>query len=96
VQVAAAGVVAEARTFTGYGHTVIIDHENGIKTLYAHCSSLAVQKGEIVEIGQVIAYVGKTGRATSPHLHFAVMLKGVFMDPIAFLMERPRQFASKP
>ena len=96
IQAAAAGVVAEARTFNGYGQTVIIDHKNGTKTLYAHCSSLAVKKGESVGSGQIIAYAGDTGRATTSHLHFGVMVEGDFQDPMAYLKERPQQFVNKP
>jgi len=96
IQAAADGVVTEARVFTGYGITVIIDHENGIKTLYAHCSELAVQGNERVERGQVIAYAGNTGRATTSHVHFGVMVGGEFRDPVPYLKERPRQLANKP
>jgi len=96
IQAAAAGVIVEARAYTGYGNTVIIDHENGMKTLYAHCSDLAVKQGERVENGQVIAYAGNTGRATSPHVHFEVMLYGVLRNPVVYLKERPPQFVNKP
>ena len=95
IQAAAPGVVAEARSIRGYGHTVIIEHENGVRTLYAHCSSLAVKNGERVESGQVIAYVGNTGYATSSHLHLGVLVKGTYRDPTAFLKERPR-LANRP
>ena len=96
IQAAAAGVVAEARAFNGYGNTVIIDHKNGTKTLYAHCSAYAVKKGESVGSGQIIAYAGSTGRATTSHLHFGVMVKGAFRDPMAYLKEKPQQFVNKP
>ena len=96
VQAVAAGIVEEARTYTGYGHTVIIDHGDGVKTLYAHCSSLAVEKNEQVEIGQVVAYVGSTGRSTSPHLHFGVMIDEVFQNPVVYLKDAPQQFVNRP
>jgi len=96
IQAAAAGVVVEARSSRGYGRTVIIDHGNGLRTLYAHCSSLAVSRGDRVESGQIIAYVGSTGRASSPHLHFGVIYRGAYRDPVAFLKERPQQVASRP
>ena len=89
IRAAAAGVVAEARTIRGYGNTVIIEHGNGVRTLYAHCSSLAVKKGEQVESEQVIAYVGNTGYTTSSHLHFGVLVNGTYRNPMAFLNESP-------
>ena len=95
VQAAADGVVLEARIFTGYGYTVIVDHENGTETLYAHCSELAVKKGERVESGMIIAYAGNTGRASTSHVHFGVMINGAFMDPVVYLKEKQQQFANK-
>jgi murein DD-endopeptidase MepM/ murein hydrolase activator NlpD len=95
IQAAAAGTVLEARAYNGYGQTVILDHGNGVKTLYAHCSILLVKNGEQVERGQVIAYAGDTGRATTSHVHFGVMVKGSFQDPLAFLRNAPQQFVRK-
>ena len=60
----------------GYGNYVIIDHGGGRSTLYGHCSSLAVQQGQDVNQGDVIAYVGSTGNSTGPHLHFEVRING--------------------
>ncbi|MDR1978646.1 MAG: M23 family metallopeptidase, partial [Synergistaceae bacterium] len=85
VQAASAGVVAKAQEFNGYGQTIILDHGNGTQTLYAHCSDLAVKQGEHVDQGQVIAYAGSTGRATTSHVHFGVMVEGAFRDPRALL-----------
>jgi len=87
IRAAAPGIVEEARTYSGYGHTVIINHENGMKTLYAHCSSLVVKRGDRVESGQIIAYAGSTGRATASHLHFGVIIEGRYHDPMAYLKE---------
>ena len=82
------GVVKRAdSTLGGYGKIVIIDHGNGVETRYAHCSAYAVKKGDIVETGQIIAYVGRTGRATSSHLHFEVVVNGLAYNPMRFLGE---------
>jgi murein DD-endopeptidase MepM/ murein hydrolase activator NlpD len=96
VRATSAGVVSESRTYNGYGETIIIDHGEGTETLYAHCSELLVKQGERVEQGQVIAYAGNTGRSTTSHLHFGVMVEGTFQNPVAFLKDRSQRFAQKP
>jgi murein DD-endopeptidase MepM/ murein hydrolase activator NlpD len=96
IQAALPGVVTEAREYNGYGQTVILEHADKMKTLYAHCSELLVKQGEQVEQGQVIAYAGDTGRATTSHLHFGVMVEGTFHDPRALLKGQPQQLAQKP
>lgn len=68
-----------------YGLTVIIDHGDGLTTLYAHCSELLVKEGDRVSAGQLIARVGSTGRSTGPHLHLEVRLDGVPYDPVLCL-----------
>ncbi|MDR3265329.1 MAG: M23 family metallopeptidase [Synergistaceae bacterium] len=95
IQAAMAGVVAESRAYNGYGNTIILSHDNGMQTLYAHCSELLVKPGEPVEPGQVIAYAGKTGRATVSHVHFGVIVSGTFRDPMALLKGREDRFARR-
>lgn len=65
----------------GYGNSVTIQHKNGYKTVYAHCSQILVEVGETVKMGRVIAAVGRTGTATGAHLHFEVFLNGRLMNP---------------
>ena len=85
VKAADAATVAVAGTRGGYGTTVILDHNNGLATLYAHLSRLAVREGATVTRGQVIGYVGSTGYSTGPHLHFEVRVNGNPVDPMRYL-----------
>ena len=82
---AAAGTVIYAGWMAGYGNLVVLDHGNGLSTAYAHASSLAVSVGQSVGQGQTVSYVGSTGHATGPHLHFEVRVNGVAVDPLQYL-----------
>lgn len=85
IRCAGDGTVVHASRWGGYGNCVIVDHGGGLATLYAHCSRLAVTKDQSVTEGQVIGYVGSTGLATGPHLHFEVRRDGRPTDPNSFL-----------
>lgn len=65
----------------GYGNLVIIDHGNGIKTYYGHCSKLCVSVGQKVNAGDLIAKVGSTGNSTGNHCHFEIRVNGSQIDP---------------
>ena len=79
----------------GYGKLVVIDHGNKVETRYAHCSAFAVNAGDVVKAGQVIAYVGSTGNSTSNHLHFEVVINGVAHNPMHYIGENTLVLASQ-
>ncbi len=85
IKSAAEGVVEFTGWKTGYGKTIIIDHGFGYKTLYGHASGFAVSAGNRVKKGQLIAYVGATGYATGPHLHYEVIKNDNKINPIGYL-----------
>ena len=82
---AQSGVVITAGWIDGYGNTIMIDHGGGIVSLYGHNQSLAVNVGQSVNQGQVVAYCGSTGNSTGPHCHFEVRLNGDSVDPNNYL-----------
>ncbi len=86
IMASAPGIVAWARTGRSYGNYVIIIHQGGFSTLYAHMSSLAVEADDFVSRGQVIGYSGNTGLSTGPHLHFEIRQNGIPVNPLAYLV----------
>jgi murein DD-endopeptidase MepM/ murein hydrolase activator NlpD len=85
IKAADSGVVIHADWLGGYGKAVIIDHGNGLQTLYAHNSELVVSNGQTVRKGQLISRAGSTGYSTGPHLHFEVRRNGSPTDPMGYL-----------
>jgi murein DD-endopeptidase MepM/ murein hydrolase activator NlpD len=81
VHAVAGGVVKIAQTFAVLGGTVALDHGQGLETMYLHMSKLVVEPGAQVKKGEVIGYVGATGRANGPHLHWVVYVNGVAVNP---------------
>ena len=84
-----AGTVILARPLYFEGNCVMLDHGQGLLTIYMHLSEFKVKEGEKVAAGQLIALSGGTGRSTAPHLHFAVRWRGEYLDPRTLLELRP-------
>jgi murein DD-endopeptidase MepM/ murein hydrolase activator NlpD len=82
---AARGIVAFSGRKRGYGNVVILDHGDGISTLYAHLSYASVSAGDAIGQGEIVGRAGKGGRATGTHLHFEVRRGGAPVDPIPYL-----------
>jgi murein DD-endopeptidase MepM/ murein hydrolase activator NlpD len=83
------GIVDRAERFSSYGLFIEIEHGAELETRYAHMSRLAVSAGQRVKKGDLIGYVGSTGRSTGPHLHYEVRVSGVAVNPIPYMVEVP-------
>lgn len=86
VQAPADGVVIFTGRKPGFGILVQIDHGYGIETIFAHANSAAVQKGQLVKRGDLIAHVGNTGMSTGPHLHYEIRVNGTPVDPLYYIL----------
>lgn len=85
IKAAMSGKVVKAMYSPVYGNYIIIDHGNGYQTLYGHMTKYVVSRGQYVEQGQRVGYVGSTGYSTGPHLHFTVYKDGRLVDPLSLL-----------
>lgn len=85
VRVTADGIVKTAELANGYGREVVVDHGHGVETLYGHMSGFAVMAGQTVTRGQVIGYVGHSGRTTGSHLHYEVRIRNTPVNPHKYL-----------
>jgi len=85
VMAPADGVVTYADRSSGYGRLVMIDHGHGISTRYGHLSAFAVLAGQVIRRGDIIGYVGQSGRSTGPHLHYEVRIHDVPVNPHKYL-----------
>jgi murein DD-endopeptidase MepM/ murein hydrolase activator NlpD len=85
IRATADGMVKSAAMTTGYGREVILDHGQGLETLYAHMGSFTVMAGQSVVRGQVIGYVGLSGRTTGAHLHYEVRIRNTPVNPHKYL-----------
>ena len=93
VYATADGIVGRADWYSSYGLYISIDHGARMETRYAHLSRLAVAAGDNVKKGDLIGYVGSTGRSTGPHLHYEVRVEGVAVNPIPYMVESETQLA---
>jgi len=71
----------------GYGKEIVVNHDNGLKTRYAHLSKICVRVGQKVNRWDIVGRVGETGRATGPHLHYEVIVNGKHVDPLKYVLE---------
>src|SRR5271156_5554593 len=99
IHATADGFVELADRTSGYGREVVIDHGHGIKTVYGHMSGFAVTAGDQVRRGQVIGYIGLSGRSTGPHVHYEVRIQNIPVNPHKYLrmtMDQMDTADSKP
>lgn len=87
VYATADGMVEKAEWFGGYGLFVAVDHGGSLETRYGHMSRLNVAAGQMVHKGQVLGYVGMTGRTTGPHLHYEVRVAGEAVNPLPYMQQ---------
>lgn len=87
------GYVSKAQRWSSYGNYVSIEHGARIQTRYAHMSEIAVAPGTRVSKGDLIGYVGSTGRSTGPHLHYEVRIDGEAVNPVPYMIESQAQQA---
>ena len=80
------GVVSFVGEQNAYGNTILLQHGNGLSTRYAHLSRYAVNKGDVVKRGDLIGYIGNSGRSTGPHLHYEVRVNGVCVNPMRYIL----------
>ena len=93
VYATADGVVGRADWYSSYGLYISVNHGASMETRYAHLSRLAVAAGDNVKKGDLIGYVGSTGRSTGPHLHYEVRVEGLAVNPIPYMVESEAQLA---
>jgi murein DD-endopeptidase MepM/ murein hydrolase activator NlpD len=87
IMASADGVVSFSGRKGSFGKVLVIDHGYGYNTFYGHCSSLKKKVGDRVKRGDVVAYVGNTGRSTGPHLHYEVRVNGVATNPTKYILD---------
>ncbi|MEW5806717.1 MAG: M23 family metallopeptidase [Acidobacteriota bacterium] len=87
IKAPADGVVTRAGRVAGYGKTIILSHGDEILTLYGHLENYKVRSGDRLKRGDIIGYVGSTGRATGPHLHYEIIVHGKHANPLDYILD---------
>ena len=93
VYATADGLVQMAEWYSSYGNYIQIGHGNEMETRYAHLSRIVATEGSWVKKGDLIGYVGSTGRSTGPHLHYEIRIAGVAVNPVPYMVESEAQLA---
>jgi murein DD-endopeptidase MepM/ murein hydrolase activator NlpD len=96
VYATADGLVSKAAPFSSYGNYIQIEHGGGLQTRFAHLSGFAVATGDQVHKGQLIGYVGTTGRSTGPHLHYEIRVAGEAVDPTPYMVSTDLAVSDDP
>ncbi len=95
IHATADGVVSAAEVVNGYGREVTIDHGHGVQTLYGHMSGFAVTAGQAVTRGQIVGYIGHTGRTTGNHVHYEIRIHGTPVNPHKYLRTTLADFSTQ-
>jgi murein DD-endopeptidase MepM/ murein hydrolase activator NlpD len=96
VYATADGIISKAEWFSSYGLYISVEHGASIQTRYGHLSRLAVAAGQSVKKGDLIGYVGSTGRSTGPHLHYEVRIAGTAVNPVPYMQGSIRTAPQAP
>ncbi len=87
IMATADGIVSFVGPLASFGNVVFVNHGHGFTTFYAHTSTIPVKEGQQVKRGQVIAYIGTTGRTTGPHVHYEVQVNGAAVNPLKYIVD---------